>query len=129
VADVVFHAHSGLRYLVLVAALVALVLLVRGRMTGTQYGGAARTAGAVFVGLLDLQLLIGLLLLVLLPYYPALIGHIIMMVLAVAIAHGARVAARKAGTEAKRYTWATASIVVPFLLIVGGIMAIGRPLL
>jgi hypothetical protein len=88
-----------------------------------------RIAGAIFVGALDLQVVLGLILLAVWPFYGALIGHIVMMILAVVVAHGARVAARRAAADAARFGWALAAIVVPLVLIIGGIMAIGRPLL
>jgi hypothetical protein len=124
-----FHAHSGLRYFVLLAAVVALVVLVHGRLTARAYTGPARIVGAVFTGLLDLQVVLGLALLVVWPFYPALTGHIVLMILAAVTAHGLRVAARKATTDAVRYTRALLAVAVPLVLVVAGILAIGRRVL
>jgi hypothetical protein len=126
VSDVLFHAHSGLRYLVLLAAIVALVLLAHGRATGRPYAGAPSAAGAAFTGLLDLQVLIGLVLFAVWPYHPMLIGHLVMMLLAVGAAHALRVAARRAAADRDRYTRALLAVAVPLVLIIGGILAIGR---
>lgn len=125
-SNMLFHAHSGLRYLVLLVAVVALAVHLHGRIAGRPYTGAARTSGALFVGLLDLQIVVGLVLLAVWPFHGALIGHIVMMVLAAAAAHGLRVWARRSAADPERYTRAALAVVVPLVLIVGGILAIGR---
>jgi hypothetical protein len=126
VDTMLFHAHSGLRYLVLLAAVVALLVLLHGKLTRRPWGSPARISGAVFMGLLDVQVVLGLVLLAVWTFHPMLIGHIVMMIAAVVIAHGARVAARKAPTDEARYNRSLLSVVIPLLLIAGGILAIGR---
>lgn len=126
--EMLFQAHSGLRYLVLLAGVVALVLLLAGRFGGKPFGKGARVSTALFTGTLDLQVLLGLGVVAVRPWYGALIGHIVMMVLALIAAHGLRVAVKRADTDARRYTFALLAVIVPLVLIVGGIMAIGRPL-
>jgi hypothetical protein len=122
-----FHAHSGLRYLVLLAGLVLVAYCLFGLATRRPYTKAVRILGAVFSGLLDLQILLGLVLVLTWPWYPALIGHIVMMLLAAGVAHGALVVNRKR---------AQPGLVLPLVagagalaLIAGGVMAIGRHLL
>ena len=127
-ADMLFQAHSGLRYLVLLAAVIALVLLALDRFGSRPSGRGARISGAIFTGLLDFQVLLGLILLATWEWYGALMGHITMMVLALAAAHGLRVAAKRAGDDTRRGTFALLAVIVPLVLIVGGILAIGRPL-
>jgi hypothetical protein len=126
VSNMLFHAHSGLRYLLLLAAVVALAIHLYGRFAGRPYSGAARISGAAFVGLLDVQLVVGLVLLAVWPFHGALIGHIVMMLLAVAAAHGLRVWARRSAADPERYLRAALAVAVPLVLIVGGILAIGR---
>jgi len=123
-----FHAHSGLRYLVLLAGIVALVSLLQGRFGGRPYGRADRLTGAAFTGLLDVQVLLGVITVFVRPWFPALIGHIVMMVLALAVAHGLGIASRRANTESRRYSQALLAVVLPLLLIIGGVTAIGRSL-
>ncbi len=121
-----FYAHSGLRYLVLLAAFVAVGYLAYSAATGRGAERTARVVTAVFVGLLDLQIVLGLLLMVMGTYYPAIVGHLFMMLLAAAAAHGASVAARRSGNAGRATKIRLAGVAVALLLIVGGIMSIGR---
>jgi heme A synthase len=121
-----FHAHSGVRYLVLLSALAALLYMAWGWATRQPWGKPARIVMAVFVGLLDLQVLLGVLLAASGVFYPRLMGHITMMVLALVFAHGLSVAARRAGDDRRRHAMALAGVVLALVLVVGGIMAIGR---
>ncbi|HEX2191163.1 MAG TPA: hypothetical protein VHG51_19800, partial [Longimicrobiaceae bacterium] len=89
-----YHAHSGVRYLVLLAGLLAVLYLAFGWATGRPYDRAARVLGAVFTGTLDLQVLLGILLLFVRPFYGALMGHVVMMLLALIAAHGFSVYSR-----------------------------------
>lgn len=124
--NAVYHAHSGLRYLVLLAALVALVVLVRGLTGGRPYDRTARIAAAAFTGLLHLQVLLGILLVVLGIWYPALMGHVTMMILAAAAAQILTVWGKKEADPKRGHTLSLAGVGVALLLILGGIAAIGR---
>lgn len=121
-----FHAHSGLRYLVLLAALVAAVVLVMGLAGRKPYAKPARISVAAFTGLLDLQMLLGVGMVVFGIFYPSLIGHLTMMILAAAAAHGSSVLARQQQDARRAHGIALAGVVLALLLIVGGITAIGR---
>jgi hypothetical protein len=113
-------AHSGIRYLVLLAGAVALVMsLMKGQDAN------ARKAMGAFVGAVDVQVLLGLLLIMQIPFYGALMGHIALMFAAVFAAHGFSVAAKK---KDEGGMLRVIGIVVTLLLIAGGIMAIGRPI-
>ncbi len=118
-----FMAHSGFRYLVLLVGLAALIVsLVKGKDDL-----AGKVMGA-FVGLVDLQVLMGLLLLTQIPFYGQLMGHVALMFAAVFAAHGFSVAAKKK-PEGQQGMLRVAGVVVTLGLIVMGIMAIGRPIL
>lgn len=143
--------HSGLRYLVLLAGLASIVVSAigwqRSRRAGTMrrlgaaghnthgVGAPAVTVGAerpimgVFVGLLDTQVLVGVLLLFMWPFYGALIGHITMMVLAAAVAHTGSIMARRRAPQASGSGIRLSAVVIALVLIVGGILAIQRPVL
>jgi heme A synthase len=123
-----YHAHSGLRYLVLLAALAAVIALAYALAT-RRAGRAARILPAVFTGLLDLQVLLGVGLVIggLLP--DAVVGHLVMMVLALTVAHGASIIGRRARDERRELVVRLVGIVVTLALIAGGIMALGRSVL
>ncbi len=127
--DFVFHAHSGLRYLVLLAAVVAIVYFTFGWLTRQPYERGARIMMAFFAGLLDLQIVLGILLVLLETFYPALIGHIVMMLLAAVMAHGFAVASRRTRRPERRYPLALGGVLLAFGAIISGILAIGRPVL
>ena len=120
-----YHAHSSVRYLVLVLAIVAIAFAIHGYLTRRASGKGDRVSMSVFTGLIDLQILLGVGLIVMGIFYGALMGHLMMMVLAAVAAHGAAVMARRA--EGRRaHTIRLVGVVLALVLIVGGIMAIGR---
>lgn len=129
--EFVLGLHSGVRYLVLLAALVALVAAIMAGRPGRPASRTHHRVYMIFVGLLDLQVVVGIVLLLLRGFYPQLMGHIFTMLLAVAVAHGFGVAARN--RERERMQPATglriAGVLATIVLVVGGIMAIGRPIL
>ena len=125
-----FQAHSGVRYLVLLAAVAALVAAAIGwQRRGAEGGPAERPLTAAFVGLLDLQALLGIVLLLMWQFYGQLIGHIVMMVAAVAVAHIGSARAKKKTVAAEASKLRALTIGGALLLVVAGIMAIQRPLL
>jgi len=123
-----YQAHSGLRYLVLLAAVAAVIALAYALATG-RAGRSARVLPAVFTGLLDLQVLLGLALVIGGVMPDIVVGHLAMMVIALAVAHGASIAGRRANNERRELVIRLVGIVLALLLIVGGIMALGRSVL
>lgn len=124
--NVLYHAHSGLRYLVLLAAVVAIAYHVYGLLAKRPVDGAARVTALSFTGLLDLQVVLGLILMATGIFHGALIGHMVMMLLAAAAAHVGGKVARRAPEPSSYYKISVGSIVVALVLIVLGIAAIGR---
>jgi hypothetical protein len=124
--EYVYHAHSGLRYLVLLAGALAALYLLFGLLGRRPYGGLARVLTSAFVGLLDLQALLGIVTLFVRPLYPALTGHIVMTLAAVGAAHALSIAARRSAEPRRKYVLSLAAVGVALVLVVGGIMAIGR---
>ena len=120
------HAHSGLRFLLLLLGAVNLVVLLGGLATKTPYGKLHRILAASFVGMMHLQVLIGLALVAMGRWYPALIGHLAMMMLATFLAQLAMAVNKKRPTPGLQLP--LAGVVVSLLLIFGGVMAIGRGL-
>ena len=124
---ILFMAHSGVRYLVLLAAVAALVYLLGSLRKPSDR--RASTVMAVFTGLLDLQVLLGLLNLTQVPFYAALSGHIVMMFGAAVVAHGFAISHRNRAPERQSNGFLLIGVVVTLVLLLGGILAIGRPII
>jgi uncharacterized membrane protein YvlD (DUF360 family) len=123
----VFYTHSGVRYLVLIAAAAAVVYLLVGMFRGGQYDKVAKILTAAYIGLLDLQVIAGVILYLLIPSYPQLLGHVVMALAAVTVAHVANIMNKR--RDEPSLGIALAGVVISLILIAGGIMAIGRPII
>lgn len=123
--DFLFQAHSGFRYIVLLVGIITLVVLVYALVTRKSVG-ATRGLMAAFVGVVDVQVLLGIILVFLWPFYGALIGHIVMMVLAAVAAHLSSVFAKRSADPQKAVAIRVGGVVATLVLIVFGIQAIGR---
>lgn len=124
---ILFMAHSGVRYLVLLSGVIAIAHL--SLALKKPHDATTRKVMSFFTGMIDLQVLLGLLTLGTVPFYPALAGHIVMMFAAVFVAHGTVISHRKREGDKQNNGFLLAGVVVTLLLLVVGIMAIGRPLL
>ena len=122
------EAHSGFRYLVLLLGVMVIGYSAYGMATGRPYDSKMRIMAAAFTGSLDLTLLFGLAHLFTRPFYPQLGGHIVMMVLAVAVAHIVSVVQRKRALEDRTYAPHLVSALIVLGIVAFGIMAIGRPI-
>ena len=119
-----FHAHSGLRFLILIVGVAEVVALVAALVQNKPFGKPHRILGAAFAGTLHLQVLLGVGMVALGRWYPALIGHVVLMVLAAVVAQVSMSLNRRRTTPST--TLPLAGVVVALLCIVAGIMAIGR---
>jgi heme A synthase len=119
-----FHAHSGLRYLVLLAGVIASVVLLLGYLKRRPYKGASRIASSAFMGLLHLQFVLGILLVITGIWYSALIGHMFMMFLAVGLFTTMAGYAKRQTDDHKAHGVALAGVVLTLALIAGGILSI-----
>lgn len=119
-----FHAHSGLRFLVLLAAVAALVVCGLGLMQKKPFTKVARILCSSFVGLLHLQVLIGLAMVFMGTWYPRLIGHLAMMLTATVLAQVLLTVNKRSATPG--YRLPLLAVGGALLLIIGGILAIGR---
>lgn len=124
-----YFAHSGLRYLVLLAGTVALLVLLAGVLSGRPYGRAARISVGSFSGLIYLQILLGLSLIASGLWYPAVAVHFAFMLAAAAVATIGGGRARRTVEPRRAYAWGLGGVIVTLLLIVLGIGAIGRGVL
>lgn len=122
------QAHSGLRYLVLLAALVVIVKSVIGWLGNTPYSKFDRIIAPAYVGLMHLQLLLGLLLyFIYSPFVTYQMGdkvsrywsveHIAMMVLAVVAAQVGRSISKKSSDAQVKFRFQTIFFGISVLLI------------
>ncbi|HUG41738.1 MAG TPA: hypothetical protein VMM12_14710 [Longimicrobiales bacterium] len=126
---ILFHAHSGLRYLVLLAGVVAFLYTLVAALRSRPWDRAGRILLAVFAGVLDLQILIGIVLIFVYRFYPALWGHLTMMVLAAASVHVASAVNKRRPPERRSPMTAALGAAGGLILIIGGIAAIQRSIL
>lgn len=124
--EILFHAHSGLRYLVLLLGVVAAVWFVFGRLTGRPFQGIGRGLFTALLATVDLQVLLGLFLLFGRLGRPGVELHAALMVTAAVALHAASIVQRK---RAPGYGAPLIGVLVALGLIVLGIGALGRPLL
>lgn len=133
---VVLSLHSWLRWVVLLAGLVALIRAVSGSSGRRPWTAGDDRVGAAFVGALDLQLVLGLLLYAWLsPITSAafadmgaamkvsamrfwLVEHLFGMVVAVALAHVGRTRIRRAIDAPRRHRLAAIFFGLALLVIV-----------
>ncbi len=125
-SDILFHAHSGLRYLALLAGVLSFGYSLVASLRSRPWDRPGRILLAAFVGLMDLQVLLGLILVFIRPFYPALWGHLVMMVLAAVVGHIASAMNRRRPPERQSQLTAALGSAGALILIVGGITAIGR---
>jgi len=125
--NLMYFAHSGLRYLVLLMAFVSLTVFVAGQLRGATFGRFHRALGASYAGLLHLQVMLGILLVALGRYYPRLIGHLVVMLMAAVVLQVLlSLNARRAQPSFAR---PLVGVGVSILCFVAGLAAIGRGLL
>jgi hypothetical protein len=135
---ILLQAHSGVRWLVLLAGFASLAITFLGWKNKSPWSKAAKIAGSSYVGLLDLQLLIGIILYSIDPVIRAFweapgehmkdwnyrffaIEHITFMVLAVALAHVGSVLSRKSPTDELKYSRLFFFHSGSFILLLAGI--------
>lgn len=124
-----FHAHSGLRYLVLLAGIATLLYALAGVIQRSPYNRTMRILATVFAGTLHLQVVAGIALLFTGRFYPQLIGHIFLMILAAVVAQVVPSIMRRRPEEQRSYLPHAVSALVALGLIWSGVAAIGRGLL
>jgi len=130
--DILFSAHSGVRYLVLFSGLIALAWFVWGKAAGRPFTRPAPALLAVFIGLFDIQILLGLALLIGGRRPPGIWGHVALMLSAAVFVHV--INKRRRGTAGQPlrtagYGLPLLIVAVALVLIVVGILSISRPIL
>ena len=92
IVTILLYAHSGIRWLIVVAALVALVIFGYGWLAKKTFPKLGRILPAAYSGLLDTQVLLGLIYMVWTGVQGAgfprfRLEHMTMMILAAVVAH------------------------------------------
>lgn len=111
--------HSLVRWLILAAGAVAIIRAAWGWLGTLDFARPDNVLGSVFTGLIDLNVLIGIILYIFGPDRPTLL-HPLMMILAAVVAHGARMLGRE--HEAKtQHLYQDVGFLTSFVLITIGI--------
>jgi len=121
------HAHSGIRYLVLLSGLLVIAYAAYGIVTGREYDKRMRVLSAMFTGFMDLNILFGITLLFTGTFYPRLGGHIVMMILAATLAHVVHGVMKRRPPQEQTFAPHLVGAAVALGIVAAGIMAIGRP--
>lgn len=122
-------AHSGFRYLVLLTGIAVVLYAAYGVATKRPYDKQMRILSAAFTGTIDLTVLLGFANLFFgIGFYPQLGGHIVMMLLAAILAHVIHGVMKRRPEEQKTFAPHAVGAIVVLVCVVGGILAIGRPI-
>lgn len=119
--NMLFYAHSGVRWLVVLLTVLALVWLIYGMATRKPFDKRTQTLISVWAGFIGLQWILGILLFLVLGGFD--LGyrweHALIMTLALAAAH-AYVPLKKRADNV-RYQGVTISIMVVLVLVFVGV--------
>ena len=130
--------HSYVRWFVLLAGLMTVVQMASGYARSAAYGSNDVLTSRIFVGLFDLQFLLGLILYAVSPLtrdamrdmatamtYPQLrfivAEHPLTMFIALSVAHGTSIWARKAPTDVLRFRRSAIGFALALGLVLAGI--------
>jgi len=117
--NIVLTLHSINRWIILVVAVVALIKFLLGWLRGQSYQGVDRGLMAGYTGLLDLQLLMGIILLIDRGFARRPLEHAITMFVALVLAHLSRLWRDKPDRVKFRNNFL--AILVGILLIIAGV--------
>lgn len=115
--NIVFHAHSGLRWLILFGVILIIIRSLTGLVSKGAYAKFDKIVGSATVGFMDLQLLLGIVLYFgYSPYTMSLsfnmsnaeerfwsIEHLVLMLVAITLGHLGKVRANRAETDKKKF--------------------------
>jgi len=121
---IVLATHNIVRWIILVLGIIALFRAYRGWLGKQPWTSTDRKVGVFFGSALDVQLLLGIVLVILLVTQsgfaslgPYLLEHVLPMVVAVILAHVGSVRSRKAGADAEQHKQAAIWYTIVFLVI------------
>ena len=121
-----FHAHSGFRYLVLLTGVLVILYALWGVVSKRPYDKTMRVLSLLFILSIDLTALLGVSYLFVGTFYPQLGGHIVTMILAVIVAHVVSAVMKRRPVEERTYMPHIVGTAIVLGLVATGIIAIGR---
>ncbi len=133
--NIVFHAHSGLRWLILLGVVLIVVKSLIGLFSGGKYSKFDKILGSATVGFMDIQFILGIILyFAWSPYTMKFsfnldnpeerfwsIEHLVLMVLAIAAAHIGKVIAKKSDDAPVQFRFQAIFFTISLLLLIMGI--------
>jgi hypothetical protein len=127
-ANILLHAHSGWRYVVIIVAIVTFIKLLAGMLTGGRWSRLDQQLSLAFLIVLDVQLLLGLVLWIMEQRWTGTDPlrsweHPITMILAVAATHMTWSRLKRSNEEIK-YRIGVIGFGVASLLIALGVLRI-----
>ncbi len=139
------HFHNAMRWLVLLAAVVAVVVAVAGFVRGAPWGRGAKLSGLAYLITMDVQLLVGFILYGVSPIVRAAMGdvslamsdsemrfflfeHLLLMVVAVVLVHLGYAMSKRAASARRAYARASTFYTLGLIALLLG-MPWWRPLL
>jgi hypothetical protein len=125
---ILVYAHSGIRYLVVLAGIAVILFALAGIVGKKPYDPRMRVLSGLFAMFMHLNILLGLALLFTRPFAPYLIGHISLMIFAAVTAQVVPSVMRRRPMEERTWLPHLVSAVIALGLVVAGLMAIGAPI-
>ena len=123
--DFIFNAHSGVRWLVVLATIVAFIWLIRGIMQAQPYDKLTHRIVASWSGLIGLQWILGIILFILMGNFDVEHRwlHAFLMTVALVAAH-AYVPLKRVPNDTKRMQAVLASVIGVAILVFAGVMVL-----
>lgn len=124
-----FHTHSGLRYLILLAGIATIGYALYSAATKRPHDRKMKNLAITYRALLDVNLFIGVAMIVTgYGFYNDLGVHILLMVLATAIAHVVPAVMRKRTPEERTVIPYAVATAISLVVMALGIASIQRPI-
>lgn len=124
-----FHLHSGLRYLLLLAGLAVIVYAVMGHVKKRPHDKTMKNLAITFRTLMDVTLFSGIVMVMTgFGFYNDLGVHVILMLLATVVSHIVPAVMRRRKQEERTLMPYAVATAIALALTAVGILSIGRPL-
>jgi hypothetical protein len=121
------HIHSGFRYLALLAGLAVIGYGLWSLVTGRGHVRRIHNLAAAYRVLMDLTLFLGVAVLFSGRFYPAVGTHMVVMLLAVIVAHIVPAVMRKRPKEERTITPYVVATAASLALVILGTVMLGQP--